>query len=215
MCVCVCVSACVRACVCVHVCVCVCVCSCPCTCSWAAGICVCRTPVCLPQTKKHSLEKKRTGFIFQTHRSVLGYGWIMVEFICAETGKKYITFHTLCKATSQSKTTASEHLQLEKLSDWICGWLANHSLEGNKMLFLDITECFTKPYLYFRCASTNVRKWINLTTFFCVQREPISILEMTVFVNKIIWLQLSCNNISWHKHNVFWLLIYKIRGTFH
>ena len=82
--------------VCVYVCVCVCVHSSPCTRSWAEAICVCRMPVCLPWTKKHLLEKKRTGFIFQTHRLVLGYGWIMVEFICAETEKKrYNIPHTL------------------------------------------------------------------------------------------------------------------------
>lgn len=60
------------------------------------------------------------------------------------------------KANSQSQTTTFEHLQLRKLRDGICGWLISQAAEWDKMRLLDIAECFTKPKLYFRCASTTL-----------------------------------------------------------
>lgn len=61
-----------------------------------------------------------------------------------------------CKANSQSQTTTFEHLQLRKLRDGISGWLISQAAEWDKTRLLDIAECFTKPKLCFRCASTTL-----------------------------------------------------------
>lgn len=86
-------------------------------------------------------EKRRTGLIFQP-TPLAGSGlWMNNGWIQLYWNRK--TFHTLCKANSGSKNSHIPTFTI-KNGRWLNTRMTGKSRFGNKM-FLDISECFTKP----------------------------------------------------------------------
>lgn len=84
-------------------------------------------PVCLPQTKNTHLRNREQGSFSNPTPSAgsglwMNNGWIQ---LCRNRN----TFHTLCKANSQSKTTTFEHLQLRK-AQWLNVRVTGKSCRG-------------------------------------------------------------------------------------
>lgn len=76
--------------------------------------------MCLPSTENTRLRNRVQGS-FSKPAPLAGSGlWMNNGWIQLWNRN---TFHTLCKANSQSKTTTFEHWKLRKLSDGTSGWL--------------------------------------------------------------------------------------------